>query len=84
MAGLHELRGVGAHERDGHADLRPIWKDQVSVIPEFLDEAEDVIPAAGVQPGGVVAQLVEDFLHLEGGENRLDQHGRADAAAWNA
>ena len=44
----------------------------------FLIDAEDVVPAAGVQPGGVLAQLVEDLVHLERCEDRLDQHRRAD------
>ena len=52
--------------------------------PELLDDAEDVVPAAGVQPGGVVAQLVQDLVHLERGQDRLDQHRRADRAARNA
>ena len=43
--------------------------------PELLDHAEDVVPAAGVERAAVVAQLVEDLLHLERGEDRLDQHG---------
>ena len=52
--------------------------------PELLDEAEDVIPAAAVEAGGVVAQLVEDLVHLERGEDGLDQHGGADGAARDA
>ena len=32
----------------------------------------------------MVAQLVEDLLHLEGGGDRLDQHGRPDGAARQA
>ena len=52
-------------------------------MPEFLDEAEDVVPAAAVQACGVVLQLVENLVHLKGGEDGLDQHGRADRAAWN-
>ena len=54
------------------------------VVAELLDGAEDVVPAAGVQPGRVLAQLVEDLLHLEGGEDGLDQHRGADGAARDA
>jgi hypothetical protein len=32
----------------------------------------------------VLAQLVEDLVHLERGEDRLDQHGRLDRAARDA
>ena len=51
---------------------------------ELLDHAEDVVPASGVQPRRVLAQLVEDLVHLERGEDRLDQHGGADRAARDA
>ena len=47
----------------------------------FLIAAEQVVPAAGVEPGGVLAQLVQDLVHLERGEDRLDQDGRPDRAA---
>ena len=53
-------------------------------VAELLDDAEDVVPAPGVEAGGVLAQLVEDLLHLERGEDRLDEHRRADRAARNA
>src|ERR1700756_1756075 len=53
-------------------------------MPKLLDEAEDVIPATAVQAGGMVLQLVQDLVHLERREDRLDQHGRADRAARNA
>ena len=55
-----------------------------AVAAELADDAEDVVPAAGVEPGRVVAQLPEDLLHLEGGEDVLDQHGGADRAARDA
>src|SRR5215470_14179933 len=52
--------------------------------PELLDDAEQVVPPARVQPGAVVAQLVEDLLHLERRRDRLDQHGRPDRPAGQA
>ena len=54
------------------------------VAGEFLDEGEDVVPAAAVEAGGVVAQLVENLVHLEGGEDGFDEHGALDGAAWDA
>ena len=45
---------------------------------KFLDEAEDVIPAPAVQARGVLAQFVKNFVHLERGQDRLDQNRRAD------
>src|SRR5207248_11203627 len=48
---------------------------------ELFDDAEHVVPAARVEPRHVLAQLPEDLVHLEGGEDGLDQHRRADRAA---
>ena len=81
MAGPHEQLGVGAHERHGHRQLRPIRDRQIRPRAQLLDAAEQVVPAAGVQPGGVLAQLVQDLVHLERGEDRLDQDRRPDRAA---
>src|SRR5919106_819836 len=47
-----------------------------SAVGELLDDREDVVPAAGVEPRGVLAELVQDLVHLEGREDRLDQDGR--------
>ena len=65
----------------GHGHLRRGPAGRTRVVGELLDEAEDVVPAAAVQPGRMLAQLVEDLVHLEGGEDRLDQHRRLDRAA---
>ena len=43
---------------------------------ELLDDREDVVPAAGVEPDDAVAQRVEDLVHLVRGEDGLDEHGR--------
>ena len=84
VARLDEQLGVGAHERHGHRHRHAVGQHEVGAVAELLDHAEDVVPAAGVQPGRVLAQLVEDLLHLERGEDRLDQDGRADRAARDA
>ena len=58
------------------------WRDRRADGPaERLDRREQVVPAARVEPGRVLAQLVQDLLHLERGVDRLDQHRRADGAA---
>ena len=54
------------------------------MLAELLDGAEDVVPAAAVEAGAVVAQLVDDLLHLEGSQDRLDQNGSSDRAARHA
>ena len=68
----------------GHRDQCAVRQHELGVGTEALDEAEDVVPAAAVQTGRVLAQLVEDLVHLERGGDRLDQHGRADRAAGEA
>ena len=76
-----ELLRVGPHERDGHRHRVAVGQHELGPLAEALDHREQVVPAAGVQPGGVVAQLVEDLLHLERGRDRLDQDGGPDRAA---
>ena len=83
MAGPHEELGVRAHERHRHRDLRAIGQDERRVAPELLDHAEDVVPTSGVQPRCVVAELVEDLVHLERREDRLDQDRGADRSAFD-
>jgi hypothetical protein len=75
---------VGAHEALRHADEGAVGEQAVGVGAERLDVAEDVVPAAAVEPHRVVAQLVQDLVHLERRRQRLDQHGRPDAATLDA
>ena len=85
VAGADQQLGVGAHERHGHRHRVAVGQQEVAAPgAELLDDGEHVVPAAGVEPGGVVAQLVEDLLHLERGRVGLDQHGRADRALRDA
>ena len=84
MARLDEELRVRTHERDGHRHLGAVGEDELRPVAELLDDAEDVVPAARVQTGGVLAELVEDLLHLEGGQDRLDENGRLDRAARDA
>src|SRR5690606_20124329 len=46
---------------------------------EVLDHAEDVVPPPGVQTRRVVTEGIEDLLHLERRQDRLDQDRRANA-----
>ena len=54
------------------------------VVPQLLDAREDVVPAPAVESRRVLAQLVEDLVHLERREQRLDQHRGANGAARHA
>ncbi len=84
VARLHQQLGVGPHERARHRHVARSGRTNWRVVPELLDDREDVVPPAGVEPGGVLAQLVEDLVHLERGEDRLDEHGGPDRAAGDA
>ena len=84
VAGGDQQLGVGAHERHRHLHVGPVRQHELGPVAERLDHREDVVPAAGVEPVRVVAQLVEDLLHLERGRQRLDQHGGADRPRWKA
>ena len=84
VAGLEQQQRVGTHERRGHRDLGAIGQAELVVELELLDAAEDVVPAAGVQTGAVLAQFVEDFFHLECSQDGFDQHGRLDRALRQA
>src|SRR5260370_20398440 len=84
MTRLDQQLNVGVQEVPVHGDLRAIWQHELRRVSKFLDEAKNVIPAATVESGGMIAQLPKDFVHLESGQDGLDQHSGADAAAWNS
>jgi hypothetical protein len=80
MAGADQQQRIGAQEMRRHCHLLPIRQHETRVRAELLDEAEDVVPAAAVEPKDVVFELVENFVHLERGEDGLDQHRALDRA----
>ena len=57
-----------------------VGEAEVLVGAEFLDAGKDVVPAADVEAGRVLAQLVQDLVHLERREHRLDERGGLDRA----
>ncbi|KAF1858516.1 hypothetical protein Lal_00015033 [Lupinus albus] len=84
VAGLQQEQRIGAHERRRHGDFRTVGQAEVLVQLELLDAREDVVPAARVQAGAVLAQFVQNLVHFERGDDRLDQHGRLDRALRQA
>ncbi len=85
VAGLHEQLGVGAHQRRGHRDGVALGQHEVPAPgAELLDDREQVVPASRVQARAVLAQLVQDLIHLERRRDRLDQHRGPDGAARDA
>src|SRR6266545_1226858 len=81
VAGADQQVYVRFQEVTIHRHARTVGQHEFRPAAEFLDEAEDVIPAPAVESRGMITQLVEDFVHLEGGGDRLDQHRRADRPA---
>ena len=78
MAGPDQELRVGPHERDGHRDLGAVGEDEVRTVGELLDDAKDVVPPPRVEAAGVIPQLIEDLVHLEGAQDRLHQHRAFD------
>src|SRR5688572_22308999 len=81
VANAYQAFRVGAHERHRHSHMCAVRQHKGAVMREFLDDAEDVVPAPRIETCRVIAQLVQDLLHLEGGEGRLDENRRADRPA---
>jgi hypothetical protein len=100
VAGLDEQLDVCVHEGAGHSDGVSVWEDEVGILAETLDGAEDVVPATAVEARGVVAEFVDNLallvcvvhlylhmsylVHLKGGSDGLDQDSASDGAALHA
>src|SRR6266853_1958823 len=80
MASLDQQFDVRAQEMSGHGDAAAIRENGVGIIGEFLDVTENIVPASGVQARGMFAQFIEDFIHLESSQNRLDQNSSLDCS----
>ena len=82
----HVFTSSSAYERMNgvaHPDRVAVGQHELGTMAELLDHAEQVVPAARVEPRRVRPELVEDLVHLERREDRLDQHRRAHRAARN-
>src|SRR3989449_10935480 len=66
VTGADDQVGVGTKERLLHRDARAVGEHALRPAAQFLDVAEDVIPAPAVEPGRMVAQLPQDLVRLEG------------------
>src|SRR5262249_20444194 len=84
VAGLDQRQRIGAQERRSHGDLAAGGENDVLVGAGLLDGGEDVVPAADVEAGRVILQLPQDFVHLERGENGLDQYRSLDGTVRHA
>src|SRR5579871_536335 len=84
MAGGYQEFDIGSQKRLRHGDLGAVRQDALRAIAELFDVAEDVIPTAAVQAGGVLAQFPQDLVHFERGQNSLDEDRRLNGAAGDA
>src|SRR5699024_1131634 len=54
VASTDQQLGVGTHERHRHGDLRPVRQYRLRTrAHEILDDAENVVPASGIETGDV-------------------------------
>jgi malate synthase len=66
MASLYQQIHIGFKEVSIHGNFRAVREDTVSVITEFLDEAENIVPSAAIKTSRVFSELIEDFIHFKG------------------
>ncbi len=43
------------HEMRGHSDQRAVGQQEIALVPEPFNTREDVVPAAAVEPGRMIA-----------------------------
>jgi len=84
MAGLNQQIQVRLQEVPVHRDRAPVGQRETREIPEYFSEVENTIPASAIQAGRVVAQFIQDFVHLERAMNRFDQRRRPARSLWHA
>lgn len=63
MARANEEAHVGSHEGAGHGDILTVRKHKLRMITEFLDVAEDVVPATTVEAWCAAKQVVVSNIH---------------------
>jgi len=61
VAGLDQQLDVGVHERHGHGHGGTVRQDEVGVLAESLDDAEDVVPPTAVEARAVLTELVDNL-----------------------
>ena len=79
MASGHQKFRVGPHKRLRHRHRDPVRQNKIRArVAEILNDAEQVVPPSRVQTGGVLSELVENFVNLKSGRNCLNQDGCAN------
>lgn len=70
---------VDKRSGEGHV-LAAIWEQELGAVPQSSREGRRVVPDAGVEPDRVVADRVQDLLHLKGAGDVFDQNADLRAA----
>jgi hypothetical protein len=94
VASLDEELDIGVHEGHGHRNIAAIRENKLRVIAEFLDKTEDVVlvhqclihgegggesyPSTAVQSRRMISQFINEFVHLKGGRDRLNETSPAN------
>src|SRR5438477_2033507 len=67
-----------------HCDECAIGQDEIFFRAEFLDAGKNVIPTPAIEPDRVIAQLVENLVHLKGRRDGFNEDGCTNRSARNS
>src|ERR1700692_1522307 len=83
VANLNQQIDIGAEKMGFHCDFGAIGQDEFGMRPKLLEVAENVVPSTAVESCGMVAQFIENLVHLKGSQDGFDQDSRPNRAARN-
>src|SRR5436309_993411 len=66
------------HKMRRHRDLGTICQQKIGLVSKLFDARKNVIPTAEIETSGVLAQFVQNLVHLEGRWDRFDKDSRAN------
>mmetsp|Transcript_86378 Transcript_86378/g.241733 ORF Transcript_86378/g.241733 Transcript_86378/m.241733 type:complete len:202 (-) Transcript_86378:546-1151(-) len=84
VANVDQALDVGLHEGRCHRQVSTIGSNLVSMITKLLDEREQIVPATTVQAERMVSKFIQNFFHLEGCCDCLQQDSGANGSNRNA
>ena len=58
MARLNAEQRVRMHEMRRHGDERTVGQQEIALVPESFNAREDIVPAATVEAGRMMAQFI--------------------------
>ena len=75
MARLHEELSIGAHEWHRHGHFAAVGEHEpCATTPVVLDNRKEIVPPTCVETCSVIAECIENLVHLEGSGESLNQH----------